>query len=247
MKEIELSAQSREIGTKNVLNRNRQGGLIPSIVYGQKETPVPVWVKEREFMKALHTERGMNVLIKLNIGSDAKTVLIKEIQRNVLTERPIHVDFHIISLKEKTEVSVPLRSVGEAPGVKSGDGVLEHVLREIRVRCLPTQIPDSIDVDISALNTGQGITVKDLPPMEGVEILSDPDAIIVHVMAPTKIEEAPVVAEATAAEPEVIAKGKKEEEGEAGAEGEGKEKEAASAEKKAPEKKAPEKKAEEKK
>ena len=244
MKEVVLETQLREIGTKNVLNRNRQNGLIPSIVYGKKESSVPLWVKEKELLKALHTEHGMNVLIKLKIGDQAKTVLIKEIQRNVISEKPIHVDFNVISLKEKTEVSVRLHTVGEAPGVKSGDGVLEHILREIRVRCLPTNIPNSIEVDISNLNTGQSITVKDLPKIEDVEILSDPDAIILHVTAPTKVEEVAVAAEAAPTEPEVISKGKKEEEGEEGEEAkEGKTKEKEGP----PEKKAPEKKPEEKK
>ena len=249
MKEVELGGQIREVSTKGTLNKSRSEGLIPAIVYGAKETSTPVWVNEKDFSRVLQTERGINVLIKLKYGSKSKIVLIKEIQRNVITDRPIHIDFHIISLKEKTEVNVPIQTVGEAPGAKTADGVLEHILREVRVSCLPTKIPESILVDISNLNIGEGITVKDLPPIEDVEILSDPESIIVHVTAPTKVEEVPVAAEAETAEPEVIGKGKKEEEGEEGAPAPEEGKEAKEGKEKAPKEKAPkpEKKPEEKK
>jgi large subunit ribosomal protein L25 len=240
MKELQLNAEAREIGTKGDLHKHRENGSIPAIVYGAKEKSIPVWVNEKDFTKVLHTELGENALIKLKVKNTSKTVLVNEIQRDVISEKPIHIDFHIVSLKKKIEVDVPLHATGEAPGVKVAGGILEHILREIHVSCLPTNIPESINIDVSNLNIGDSITVKDLPGIEGVEVLSDPESILVHITVPTVVEEepAPAVEEMGPAEPEVISKGKKEEAGE---------EEETKKEKAQPEKKTPEKKTEEKK
>ncbi len=220
MKEIVLDVVARKTVTKHERKSLRDSGKIPAVFYGHSDQPVSLAVDMMTFEKMVKSGIGGNRIITLKWEGNTKSVLIKEIQNDVISRHPIHIDFHAINLKEKVEVSVPLHIVGEAPGVKLGGGVLEHILREVRVRCLPTDIPEIINVDISKLETGQSITVDSLPKPEGVEVLNDPHAIIVNVVAPTELEEAPaaaeaVVAGAAGAEPEVISKGKKEE----GAEG----------------------------
>ena len=116
-------------------------------------------------------------------------------------------------MTEKLEVMVPVHFEGEAPGVKLGGGILEHITREVRISCLPKDMPGAIMADISKLEIGQGVSVKDLKPLAGVEMLSDPNLLIANIVAPTILEETAVAAAPTAAEPEVIAKGKKPEEG----------------------------------
>jgi large subunit ribosomal protein L25 len=155
----------------------------------------------------------------LKVGGKAETVLLKELQRDFLTHAVIHADFQRISMTDKLEVNVPLHITGEAPGVKLGGGILEHVLREVRVSCLPSDIPDGLNVDVSRLQLNQGLKIKDLAPLPGVEVLNEPESIVVNIVAPAAEEVAPVAAAAPVAagstEPEVIAKGKKPEEGEA--------------------------------
>ena len=213
MEEILLDSKLREKSSKGILRKQRKNGFIPAIVYGHNEPNVSIWIDEKSFTKILHTKSGPNILIKLNLGNgDVKTVIIKEIQRNVLTHKPIHIDFLVVSMKEKIEVNVPIKVVGEAPGVKISGGILEHILRELTIRCLPNEIPEFIEVDVSKLNIGDSILVKDLPELKNIEILSDKNSIIVNVVSPTRIEETPVsvMEQLTPTEPEVISKGKKE-------------------------------------
>jgi large subunit ribosomal protein L25 len=174
----------------------------------------------KSLQTALRSERGRNALITLKIGGTSHAVLVKDIQRHPITRDIRHVDLHRVSLEKKIEASVPVHVKGEAPGVKLGGGILEHVVREIRVRCLPTEIPAAFDADVSALQINQGIKAKDLVVPQGVEILIDKESIVINVVAPTILEEttpaaAAAVPGAAGAEPEVIKKGKTEE----GAEG----------------------------
>jgi len=220
MNEIVLEAEQRPLGTKGSVKTMRQKGRIPGVAYGDKEAPVMLSIDEKSVQAILHSKGGRNALISLKLGGATHPVLIKEIQRHPITRALWHVDFHRISLKKEIETKVPLHVKGEAPGVKVGGGVLEFLVREIRVRCLPTEIPASLDVDISSLQLNQGLRAKDLVLPKGVEILMDAESVIVHVLAIKVVEEAPAadaaVAGATAAEPEVIKKGKVEE-GEEGA------------------------------
>ena len=217
--EIVLEAQERKPSTKSVVKTLRSQGRIPGIAYGDKDAPLSLSIEEKSLQAALHSERGRNALITLKVGSSSHAVLVKEIQRNPITRAIRHIDFHRVSLKQKIETMVPLHVKGEAPGVKLGGGVLEHVVRDIRVRCLPTEIPASLDIDISSLQINQSVKVQDLKAPEGVELLMNPENVVVSVVAPTILEEPTVAAAAVpgaAAEPEVIKKGKVEE-GEEGA------------------------------
>ncbi|HBU70032.1 MAG TPA: 50S ribosomal protein L25 [Elusimicrobia bacterium] len=214
MKEIAIAAEKRDVTTKHNLKALRESGKIPAVFYAEGEQPVSIFVDTKNFEKLLGGGMGSNALINLNIAGQNKMVIIKEIQNHIITEKPIHIDFQGVSLKKKIEVSVHLKIEGEAPGVKIGGGVLEHILREVKVRCLPTDIPQHIVVDVSKLDINHAIAVRDLPITEGLEFISDPASIIVNIVAPTELEETPVAAAAAAAtaEPEVIAKGKKDKE-----------------------------------
>ncbi|MEK7656491.1 MAG: 50S ribosomal protein L25 [Elusimicrobiota bacterium] len=216
MAQIELKAEMREAGTKKALADMRKVRKIPGTVYGGKGKAFSIAIGEKELMSALK-QGGTNVILRLKHDKGEDTVIVKEIQRHVVTSQPIHADFQRISLTEKITVKVPLHAVGEAPGVKLQGGVLEHVLREIEVRCLPNAIPQKIDLDVSKMDVGGEILVSQLPALPEVEYLQDPAQIVLHIIHVVVEKEAEPAADAAAGEPEVIAKGKKEE----GEEGEG--------------------------
>lgn len=220
MERVSLSAQERTATGKSGAKRARREGFVPAVLYGRGRTPRVLALGRKDLVSALHTA-GRNALIDLRIAQDgegqAETVMIEEIQRDHIRREILHVDLHLISLTEAIEVSVPVVLAGTPEGVTSGGGVLEQVHREIEVRCLPTQIPDRITVDVSGLRVGASIHVRDLKVAEGIEILTPPEEVIAAVVAPAVEEEvaAAPVAEA-AAEPEVV--GRAAAEGEASAE-----------------------------
>lgn len=220
MEKINLQGVEREIPGKTVSKQLRKDGRIPAIVYGKGKKGLNISVIGRELWRAIHTSAGGNAIITMNItgGKKAseKTVIVREVQLHPMDESFVHVDFQEISLTEKLKVKVPVSAKGEAIGVKEQKGVLAQVLWEIEVECLPTQIPGHIDVLVDNLHIGEAIHIKDIVPPEGVTFVGDMDQVVVTV-SHQQAEE--VVAEAAApvegeAEPELIKKGKKEEEGE---------------------------------
>ena len=217
MSVIPIQGSRRESIGKGGARKARAAGRIPGVLYGHGEEPIPVTVVARDFDVALRGHKGSNPLVNLKLGSSDYTALIRDVQYDPLSHDILHLDFQHISLTETIEVQVTVRLNGLAIGVKDGGGIIEHIVRQIEVRCLPTAIPSAIDVDVTNLNVGDSIHVRDLS-VPNVTILSDPDATIATVVAPTVMEEKPVeevaAAAATTEEPEVIAKGKKEEEGE---------------------------------
>lgn len=221
MKEIELKVELRKNGkgTKKELSTLRTARMIPAVVYGGDKPSVSVVVSEKDLTKATKTG-GANAILHLKHEKGEDTVILKMLQHHAVSLAPIHADFQRISLKEKIEVKVPLHVVGEAPGVKLHGGILEHVLRELRVRALPTAIPQKIDIDVSSLDINQNVLVKDVHVGEDIEVLDAADHIVLNVVQPTAEVAAPTPEAAAVAgtEPEVIAKGKKEEEGAEGAE-----------------------------
>jgi large subunit ribosomal protein L25 len=215
---ISLSGTRRETLGKNGARKVRAAGQIPGVVYGHGETPMPVAVDARTFQLALRHHKGGNAIVNLAVSGGEFTTLIRDVQYDPVTHHVVHLDFQHISLTESVEVSVTLQLVGLPIGVKDGGGILEHITREVEVRCLPTAIPPSIEVDVSALNVGDSAHVRDITVTD-VTILTDPDTTIATVVAPTVVEEKPAeeaAAAAPTAEPEVIAKGKKDEEEEGG-------------------------------
>jgi large subunit ribosomal protein L25 len=236
MEKVILKVQAREGKGKKVAKDLRKQGLIPAVVYRAGEEALSLQLPSGDMEKALQTKAGENVLIALKISGSAKakdkTVVIKEIQREPIKDQILHVDFNEISLTETLKVNVPLVSKGEAAGVKKDGGVLEHVVWELQIECLPTDIPEKVEVDVTNLNIGDAVHIKDLTLPEGVKVLNDPE-LIVFIVKPPKVE-APKeeVAAEEAAEPELIRKKKEEEAPEEGA----KEKEAAPKEAKKEEK-----------
>jgi large subunit ribosomal protein L25 len=210
---VPLEGRVRPGTGKGPARQARRAGLIPGVVYGHGETPVAVTVPKREFEVAMRTAKGSNVIVGLRLdGGAEQTAIIREVQRDPISHDILHLDFHHISLTEKVTIEVNIHLEGVPDGVKNGGGVLEHIARTVEIECLPTQIPSSVEVDVSALGIGDSVHVRDLTIPNAV-ILSDPDSTIATVVPPTKaVEVAPAeAAVATKAEPEVIAKGKTEE------------------------------------
>ncbi len=217
MSVITLTAHKRTSLGKGGARKARAAGDIPGILYGHGETPIPVSIGSREFQLAMLKHKGGNPLVSLAVEGSEYTALVRDAQYDPLTHRIIHLDFQHISLTESIEVQVSVRLVGTPIGVKDGGGIVEHITRSIEVRCLPTAIPPSIDVDIAALNIGDSVHVRDLKVAD-LELLSDPDATVATVVPPTVVEEKPAeeaAATTETAEPEVISKGKKDDEAEA--------------------------------
>jgi large subunit ribosomal protein L25 len=203
-------AERSDLG-KNASRRLRKSGGVPGVVYGLARPPFSVGVGARKIEEVLGLETGRNTIFTLALaGQDrSRAVMIKALQRDPVTERLVHVDFVRVDLAKAVRVNVPIRILGIAEGVKSDGGLLEFVLRQVEVQCLPSDIPEHLDLDVTALRLNQHLSVKDLPTRERVTIVDDPEAIVCVVAVP-KEEAAPVVEEAaaTTAEPEVIKKGK---------------------------------------
>lgn len=197
----------------------RLEGRVPAVIYGGGKPPTVASVDAKEFLKLLKAH-GRNAVVSLKVEGGEEIALIQEIQRDIISHQPIHADFRRVSATDKLEVSVPLVVKGEAPGVKTQGGILEHMLHEVRVRCLVSEIPNHFDVDVSKLAINTGLRVKELPLPKDMEVLTDGERLVVNIVAPSELKEEVPAAGAAAgtAEPEVIAKGKKPEEGAEGAE-----------------------------
>ncbi len=220
MSVIPLIAARRGERGKGAARKTRAAGRIPAVLYGRGAEAIPVAIESRDFELAMRKHKGGNPIVGLTVEGSEYTALIRDVQYDPVTRGIIHLDFQRISLTETVEVDVAVRLTGLAVGVKDAGGILEPILRDVKVRCLPTAIPSAIEVDVSALNIGDSIHVRDIVAPE-VTILNDPDSTVATVVPPTvTVEEKPAeeaaAAAATAepAEPEVIAKGRKEEAGE---------------------------------
>ena len=190
MATVELKAKVRGKVGKESSKRERSGGFVPAVIYGEGASPLALAVNTKELNSVLHTRARGNVIIDLAIegsGSECKAI-IRDIQRHPVHRDIIHVDFQRISMTKEIVVKVPIVVMGESVGVKSHGGILEHLLREIEVQCLPTSIPEQVTVDVSNLDIGDSLQVKHLT-IEGVKLVTDPDASVVTVVAPTVIEE----------------------------------------------------------
>jgi large subunit ribosomal protein L25 len=218
--EATLEAQTRDSFGKNEARRTRRSGFVPGVLYGgDGRHATPISVEPRALLKILHSESGANTLISLKLpgGADAR-VLVKEYQLDPVTHQLLHADFYRVAMDKVIQVTIPVIVKGEPKGVKQQGGILEFIRREIEIECLPGDIPEHVEVDVSDLMLHQGVRVRDLPTSPKWKALSEPEMMLVHVIMP-KAEEAPAPAEAAAAaatpaapaEPEVIKKGKKEE------------------------------------
>jgi large subunit ribosomal protein L25 len=208
-----LEAVDRETRGKNEARRLRAGGRIPAVVYGgDKPEGKPIAVDPKILSRILHSELGANTLIALKMpGAADARVLVKEYQLDPVSHQLLHADFYRVAMDKPIRVTVPVVTRGEAPGVKQQGGILDFVHREVEIECLPADIPEHIEVDVSELMIGQSIRVRDVLVAVKWTPISDPDMMLVHVIA-LKVEEEPVAAAEVPAEapaePEVIKKGK---------------------------------------
>jgi large subunit ribosomal protein L25 len=217
-----LEAQPRTPGTKNDARRVRRQGKVPAVVYGAGKQALPVSVDPRQVSRILHSQTGHNTVFDLAVDGERTKAMIVDWQYEPIKGALLHIDLKRIAMDQKLKVNVPIELVGEAAGVKQEGGILEQLLREVEVECLPGDIPNAIELNVSELTFGLVLRVSDLPKNDKVKFLTDPEQPVAHVIS-IKEEEVPTVdavageAAAAPAEPEVMKKGKQET-GEEGAE-----------------------------
>ena len=216
--EATLEAVARTTFGKNEARRLRRQGQVPAVLYGSisgtdRGGPVPIAVEPKALLKILHSEAGVNTLIGLKLGAEETRVLVKEYQLDPVSRQLLHTDFYRVRMDRPITVTVRIVLKGEAPGVKVQAGMLDFVNREIDIECLPGDIPEHVEVDVSNLMLNQGIRLRDVATEAKWAPVSEPDMLLVHVISP-KAEEVAAPAEGAAptvaAEPEVIKKGKTE-------------------------------------
>lgn len=224
-----VEVETRDTRGTSAARRMRRAGRVPAVVYGLDGESFALSVEERRIQEILHLESGRNTILTLSLsGQDRKrAVMIKDLQRDPVTEQLVHVDFVRLDLEREITVTVGIRLIGTPEGVKNEGGILDFIHRTVQVECLPTLIPEHLDVDISGLHINQHITVADLSVGQGVRVLDDPGTVLAGVVPPrveaeveAEVEEAAPVAEGEEGEPEVIKKGKEAGEEEAAKEGE---------------------------
>jgi large subunit ribosomal protein L25 len=229
MAEVKLRAESREVVGKGAARKIRAAGKVPAVLYGPALEPLRLAVDAKELWHALHTDAGTNVLINLAVDGETYLTMPREVQRDIVRGTLLHVDFLRIRRDVAIHVEVPIHLVGESAGVKEG-GVIEHHLWELRVECLPSDVPESIEAAVTRLGIGDSLHVSDLAPPPRCTILTPPEETVVSVVPPPVLEvpeevtpEEAEAAEAEAAEgaPEVEAEAEAGAEGEAPSEGAG--------------------------
>jgi large subunit ribosomal protein L25 len=212
--QLSVEAEVRNGKGKGMARRLRREGKIPAVLYGARKEPIALAVNPKQVGQILHSSSGHNTIFQLAVRDGEKTaVMIVDWQREPVLGKLLHVDLKRIAMDVRIRVKVPVHTVGEAAGVRLQSGILELVTREIDIECLPSEIPDSVTVDVSELNIGQNLRVGDLKLGDQLRILTDSERVIAHVVAVKEIEvaAAPVEgAEVAPAEPEVIKKGKAE-------------------------------------
>lgn len=217
-KDITVSAEPRESRGKNEARRLRVKGLAPGVLYGSEREAVAVSVNPKDVNKILHSNTGHNTIFNLTVqGGEDTPVMIVDWQSDPVKDTLLHVDLKRIDLAKRSLFKVRVHTSGEPKGVKLQGGLLEVITREIEIECLPDDIPELYTVDVTELMIGQNLRASDIPLGGSVELVSAPEQVIAHVVAlKAEAAETPAAeAGATSAEPEVIKKGKKEEEGEA--------------------------------
>jgi large subunit ribosomal protein L25 len=216
-----VKGEARQAGTKGDARRARKAGKVPAVLYGAKKEPVSLSVDPKSISKILRSATGHNTIFDLDVNGEKTKAMIVDWQYEPIKGALLHIDLKRIAMDKAIRVSVPIHIKGEAAGVKQEGGILDIVIREVEVECLPTDIPPFIDADVSELVFGKVLRVSDLPHGGKLKFVTDPNQAVAHVthikeeVVATPVEGV-VAAEATPAEPEVIKKGKQE--AEAGAE-----------------------------
>ncbi|PYJ98291.1 MAG: 50S ribosomal protein L25 [Verrucomicrobia bacterium] len=216
MKSLSLKAFPRSLAKRSAVKKLRVTGRVPAIIYGRKIQPQNLEVTLTDIEDLIHQSVSETILVDLAVEGEAKSrrlALVQEVQHHPLSRKVLHVDFHEVAENEKVTVTVPVETTGEAAGVKTGGGVLEHVLFKLKVRALPRELPEVITVDVTRLEIGQSIHLGEIPLPPGVEVIGDKKIPVISVAAPiTEAQEAAALEAATTplAEPDVL-KEKKEE------------------------------------
>jgi large subunit ribosomal protein L25 len=212
--QAKLTAQRRTQVGRNAIKKIKADGMVPGVIYGSAQEPVNLQINGRELLNVLSRASGENILVELEIldGSEKQNALamIQEIQHHPLQREILHVDFHAVSANETVSAEVPIETVGEAVGVKVHGGLLEHILRYLEVECLPGDLPQVIEVDVTNLEVGQSLHVRELKLPSGVEAMTDAEQTVVAVVE-ARVEEEVVEPLVTPTAPEVITAKKPEE------------------------------------
>jgi large subunit ribosomal protein L25 len=221
MKSVPLNAFPRALARRAGAKKLRADGRIPAVIYGRQAQPQNLEISAKEMEDLVHHSVSENLLVDLVVKDDSRPkrlALVQEVQHHALTGKVLHVDFHEIAETEKVTVSIPVETVGEAEGVKTQGGVLEHVLFKVRARGLAKDLPEVITLDVSLLKIGEAIHLGEIKPAPGVEIIGDKQIPVIAVAAPrTEEEEAAEAADAAAAVPGEVEMIKEKKEGEEGA------------------------------
>jgi len=205
--QVKLKAEKRTVVGRNAIKKIKAQGLVPGVIYGSQAEPMPLQVESRALTNVLAHALSEHVLVELEIADGSQNTnrlaLIQEVQHHPLRPELLHVDFHAVSATEKITSEVPIEAVGDALGVRTFGGLLEHSLRTLEVECFPQDLPEIVRIDVTNLNIGESLHVRDIPLPSGVESLTDADLTVVSVVASRVGEEVTEVAETPAA-PEVI-------------------------------------------
>ncbi len=212
MEEMNITAEARTgEGVKGALSKIRAEKKVPAVVYGGHKNPVSITVSLKDLEKIM--KAGKNTIVEIALPEGKEKVLVKEVQYHVVTDLPIHADFQRVSLKDKMDVVVPVKLVGESADVKTYGAMVEHILREIEVRALVSKIPHEIEVDMTPMTINTGIVAGDIKLPEGVELITDAQAPVVHLTILKDEEPAAAPADAAAQPESSSTKGKKDEDG----------------------------------
>lgn len=214
-KQVKLTAEQRTATGRSAVRKLKASGFVPAVIYGAKDKPEPLQVSKRDINAMLSHAAGENILVELEVAGKNRLALVQEVQHAPVGGAILHIDFHAVSMDEVIQADVPLEPMGTANGVKNMGGLLEQNLRSLALECLPRDLPDVIPVDVSALNIGDAIHVREIKLPEGVTTRIQPDLTAFSVLAPT-VEEEPAAAAEAPTGPEVIREKKEEPEGAAG-------------------------------
>jgi large subunit ribosomal protein L25 len=206
--QLKINAQPRTESGRNAVKKIKRAGLVPAVIYGAKDPSQNIQVVERELSKLLGRASSESVLVDVEIQDGAatrnRTALIQEVQHHPVSGAIQHLDLHAVAMDELLTAEVSVETLGEAIGVRQGGGVLELILRTLEIECLPGDLPESIKVDVSALEVGDSIHVKTLTLPNGITVLNDGELTVVSVAAPTVVEEPAAAGAEAGAQPEVV-------------------------------------------
>lgn len=187
MREVTLAAVSREAGTKGMARRCRMNGNIPAVVYGPEIKPFPVAVDRKVFRLAIKTAGGTNSIFDLDVDGNHSSIVIRDIQVDPVTSMIVHLDFHAISMTKPIQVSIPVKFIGTPRGVKTDGGIMQTIIRDLDISCLPADLPESVEISVEELGIGESLHVSDLV-IENVTIRTEARRTVVTIAAPTVIK-----------------------------------------------------------